>query len=88
VLIYLANDVVQQSKARRKDEFPRAFAGIIAEAMEIGYRGSTPEVQGKMRRVLSVWRERNVFEPAILGEIDHRLDGTIPQQLLLVKEWT
>jgi regulator of Ty1 transposition protein 103 len=75
VLIYLANDVVQQSKARRKDEFPRQFAGIIAEAMEIAYRGTTADIQGKIRRVLSVWRDRSIFEPAILGEIDQRLDS-------------
>ena len=82
MLIYLANDVVQQSKARRKDDFPRQFAGIIAEAMEIAYRGTTPEIQGKIRRVLAVWRDRNIFEPAILGEIDQRLDSSLPQGII------
>lgn len=74
-LVYLANDVVQQSRARKKDEFPRTFAGVIAEAMEIAYRGSTTDVQSKLRRVFNVWRERSVFEPVVLGEIDRRLDG-------------
>lgn len=74
-LVYLANDVVQQSRARRKDEFPRTFAGVIAEAMEIAYRGTTPDVQNKLRRVASVWRERGVFEPPVLAEIDQRLEG-------------
>ena len=73
--MYLANDVVQQSRSRKKDEFPRTFAGVIAEAMEIAYRGSTNDVQAKIRRVFNVWRERSVFEPVILGEIDRRLDG-------------
>lgn len=63
---------------RRKDEFPKAFTTVIPEAMEIAYRGTTPEVQGKIRRVLEVWRQRVVFEPAILGEIDQRLEGTRP----------
>jgi regulator of Ty1 transposition protein 103 len=74
-LVYLANDVVQQSKARRKDEFPRSFAGIIAEAMEIAYRGTPADVQNKLRRVANVWRERRVFEHSVLGEIDQRLEG-------------
>ena len=74
-LVYLANDVVQQSRARRKDEFPRAFAAIIAEAMAIAYRGTTPDVQNKLRRVANVWRERGVFELAVLGEIEQRLEG-------------
>ena len=77
-LIYLANDVVQQSRARKKDEFPRTFGGVIAEAMEIAYKGTTNDVQGKLRRVFNVWRERSVFEPVVLGEIDRRLDGSLP----------
>ena len=80
-LIYLANEVAQQSRARRKDEFPKAFGGVIAEAMATAYRGSTADIQNKLRRVVDVWRTRNVFEPPILAEIDARLDG----KLLLVK---
>src|SRR5208282_5189737 len=74
-LVYLANDVVQQSRARKKDEFPRAFAGIIAEAMEIAYRGTTLDVQNKLRRVANVWRERGVFELAVLADIEQKLEG-------------
>jgi regulator of Ty1 transposition protein 103 len=83
-LIYLANDVVQQSRARKKDEFPKAFTGVITEAMEIAYRGTTSEVQSKIRRVLEVWRQRGVFEPAILGEVDQRLEGTFT----IKRKWT
>jgi CID domain len=67
---------VQQSRARKKDEFRKAFGGIIAEAMQIAYRGTTHDVQSKLRRVLEVWRARNVFEPQTLGEVDQRLDCT------------
>jgi regulator of Ty1 transposition protein 103 len=75
--MYLANEVAQQSRARKKDEFPKAFGGVIAEAMEIAYRGTTGDIQAKLRRVLEVWRSRGVFEPAILSAIDQRLDGTL-----------
>jgi regulator of Ty1 transposition protein 103 len=78
-LIYLANDVAQQSRARKKDEFPRAFGPIIPEAMEIAYRGVTAEVQTRLRRVLDVWRQRGVFPPHVLGEIDQRLEGYFTQ---------
>jgi regulator of Ty1 transposition protein 103 len=80
-LMYLANEVAQQSRARKKDEFPKAFGGVIAEAMEIAYRGSSNDIQGKLRRVLEVWRSRGVFEPPILSAIDQRLDGTPSHQL-------
>jgi regulator of Ty1 transposition protein 103 len=83
-LIYLANEVAQQSRARKKDEFPRAFGGVIAEAMDIAYRGTTADVQGKLRRVLEVWRQRGVFEPAVLGGIDQRLEGIPPSFRLTI----
>jgi len=47
----------------------------MPEAMEIAYRGVTTDVQTKLRRVLDVWRQRGVFAPNVLGEIDQRLDG-------------
>jgi regulator of Ty1 transposition protein 103 len=80
-LVYLANEVAQQSRVRRKDEFPKAFSGVIAEAMEIAYRGTTPDVQNKLRRVIDVWRNRSVFELAVLDQIDQRLDGNISRSM-------
>ena len=79
--MYLANEVAQQSRVRRKDEFPKAFSGVIAEAMETAYRGTTPDVQNKLRRVIDVWRNRSVFELAVLDQIDQRLDGNISHSL-------
>ena len=76
-LIYLANEVVQQSKARQRDEFPIAFSPIIAEATAVAYKGATNEVQNKLRRVIEVWRQRQIFEPSIQEAIEARIDGEI-----------
>ncbi|KAK7708518.1 hypothetical protein SLS64_006620 [Diaporthe eres] len=73
-LIYLANEVTQQSKARHKDDFPLAFAPIIAEAAAVAYKGATPDVQNKVRRVVEVWRDRGVFELPIQSAIETRID--------------
>ncbi|MDI1489019.1 MAG: hypothetical protein OHK93_008296 [Ramalina farinacea] len=73
-LIYLANEVAQQSKARRKDDFLVAFAPIIAEATAIAYRGATNEVQQKLRRVVQVWRARQIFETPIQDAVEARID--------------
>ena len=43
--------------------------------MEIAYRGTTPDVQNKLKRVANVWRERAVFELPVLGEIEQKLEG-------------
>ena len=72
--IYLVNDIVQNARARRRTEFPDAFSPIIAEALQTAYRSSTAEIQTKIRRVVEVWRHRNVFEVPIQDAIENRLD--------------
>jgi regulator of Ty1 transposition protein 103 len=73
-LLYLVNEIVQNSRARRKDDFPNAFSPIMPEAAQTAYRSSTTEVQNKIRRLVEVWRARNVFEVPIQDAIEARLD--------------
>ncbi|KAG0647441.1 hypothetical protein D0Z07_6669 [Hyphodiscus hymeniophilus] len=73
-LIYLANEVAQQSKARRKDDFLIAFSPVIAEATATAYKGAANEVQQKLRRVVEVWRQRQIFEIPIQEAIESRID--------------
>ena len=72
-------EVAQQSKARRKDDFLIAFSPVIAEATATAYKGATNEVQQKLRRVVEVWRARQIFELPIQEAIEARIDGRIPQ---------
>ena len=46
----------------------------MAEAIHTAYRSSPPDIQGKIRRVVEVWRQRNVFETPILEAIEARAD--------------
>ncbi|OAG02728.1 DUF618-domain-containing protein [Paraphaeosphaeria sporulosa] len=73
-LIYLANEIVQQSKIRKKEEFLRAFDPIIVGGSTQAYKGSPPDIQSKMRRVFEVWKSRQVFRPQILEELERGLD--------------
>ncbi|KAI6361688.1 hypothetical protein MCOR25_006431 [Pyricularia grisea] len=73
-LVYLANEVTQQSKARHRDDFVNAFSPIIAEAAAVAYKGASSDVQNKLRRVIDVWKDRNIFEPAIQAAIEARLE--------------
>ena len=68
-------EVAQQSKARRKDDFLIAFSPVIAEATATAYKGATNEVQGKLKRVVEVWRQRQIFEVPIQDAIEARIDG-------------
>ncbi|OGE51563.1 hypothetical protein PENARI_c013G02683 [Penicillium arizonense] len=69
-LIYLANEVAQQSKARGKDDFLIAFSPIVVEATATAYKGNSNDFQQRIRRVVEVWRQRNVFEGPILDAVE------------------
>lgn len=68
------NDIVQNARARKRSEFPDAFSPLLPEAIQTAYRSSPPEIQSKIRRVVEVWRTRNVFETPILQAIEARVD--------------
>lgn len=76
-LIYLANEVAQQSRARRKEDFLIAFSPIIAEATATAYKGASNDIQQKLRRVVEVWRQRAIFEPPIQDAVEARVDGKL-----------
>lgn len=79
-LIYLVNEVAQQSKARKKDDFLNAFSPIMPEASAIAYKGATHEVQNRLRRVFEVWRQRQIFENAIQDAVEARINGMSCEQ--------
>jgi regulator of Ty1 transposition protein 103 len=53
-------------------DFIEAFSPIMAEGIAVAYKGAPSEVQGKIKRVVDVWRDRKVFEDAIQDAIDAR----------------
>lgn len=65
----------QQSRIRQKEDFINAFSPVVAEATAATYKGATSDIQSKLRRVVEVWRDRTIFDPAIQGAIESRLDG-------------
>ena len=52
----------------------------MPEACQTAYRSSPPEIQTKIRRVVEVWKQRNVFEPPIIAAIESRLEETDKQK--------
>ncbi|KAF7547820.1 hypothetical protein G7Z17_g7455 [Cylindrodendrum hubeiense] len=73
-LVYLANEVAQQSKIRHKDDFIIAFAPVVAEAISIAYKGAAADIQSKLKRVVDVWKDRGIFEAPIQAAIDSRIE--------------
>ena len=50
-----------------------AFAPVIADAIASAYKGAPSEVQTKLRRVVEVWHERNIFEGPIQAAVENRI---------------
>ncbi|KAG6014191.1 hypothetical protein E4U54_005694 [Claviceps lovelessii] len=73
-LMYLANEVVQQSRIRHKEDFVIAFSPVVAEATSLAYKGAPADIQAKLRRVVDVWKDRSIFEAPIQKAIEARLD--------------
>ncbi len=73
--VYCYTEVAQQSKARRKDDFLIAFSPVIAEATATAYKGANTEIQQKLKRVVEVWRQRQIFEMPIQEAIEARIEG-------------
>lgn len=76
-LIYLANEVVQQSRAKKRDEFISAFANIIPGALGSAYKQCSNEIRAKIKRVVEVWRQRSIFTEGVLYKIEGQLHGML-----------
>ena len=68
-------ELAQQSKIRNRLEFIEAFSPVMAEAIALAYKGAPSEIQTKIKRVVDVWRDRQVFEQAIQDAVDGRIAG-------------
>lgn len=44
--------------------------------MATAYKGASNDIQTKLRRVVEVWRQRNIFEQGIQEAVESRVDGT------------
>lgn len=74
----LSTEVTQQSKARHKEDFLNAFSPFVADATSVAYKGAPADVQGKLRRVVDVWKERGIFDKEVMQDLYNRLTGEHP----------
>ncbi|RVE66548.1 hypothetical protein OJAV_G00108230 [Oryzias javanicus] len=72
--LYLANDVIQNSK-KKGPEFTLDFAPVIVDAFKHVYREGDEGCKKQLGRVLSIWQERAVYEPNLLDQLSQVLYG-------------
>ncbi|KAI7798850.1 hypothetical protein IRJ41_015899, partial [Triplophysa rosa] len=71
-LLYLANDVIQNSK-RKGPEFTQDFAPVIVDAFKHVSSQGDEGCKKQLGRVLSIWQERAVYENEVLGKLSEVL---------------
>ncbi|KAI9179293.1 hypothetical protein H9P43_005956 [Blastocladiella emersonii ATCC 22665] len=83
--LYLANDVVQNSRRRGDTEFLAAFQEQILMVTCYVFDQSTPERRIKVIRIIHIWRERNIFAPELINKMFEdiiRCDPSIRPEIL------
>ncbi|SCU88418.1 LAFA_0E12574g1_1 [Lachancea sp. 'fantastica'] len=74
--IYLANDVVQQAKHKRVSEVGTAFGEIMPGTLSRVYPELSTEMRQKVRRVVDIWKQRQVFTDSVLKKVYAQLKDT------------
>jgi len=72
-LLYLANDVVQNSK-KKGPEFNRDFRPVLTEAFRDSFKDADDKMRGSLDRLLAVWLERGVYEEELLDKIRRHMN--------------
>jgi len=68
LLLYLANDILQESR-KRGNEFINEFMAVIGDAVIMTYRTNPEPIRTKLMRLLDIWVQRTVFSGAFVNGI-------------------
>lgn len=68
-LLYLCNDVVQQARHKRKQEFIDEFAAVLPGVLTKIYASLDPTIQPKVDRLIGVWEQRHVFSALAISDL-------------------
>jgi len=49
---------------------------VLPDSIEHAYRHATADVQNKIKRVVNIWEEREVFDKDFLSELRKRFTGS------------
>lgn len=73
VFMYLANDVIQNSK-KKGPEFGTSFASVLPKAFkDISHKCSDEKTFNSLTRILNIWGERGVYDSAKIREYTSNL---------------
>lgn len=73
-LLYLCNDVVQNSK-KSAPEYTDYFARVLPKVFEV-FRDASPKEKSKVDRVLGIWKERRSFDADLCADLSNYLGSS------------
>lgn len=82
--VYLVNHVVQQGKSQGIKQFQDSFSKILLQTLPIVYSQFPSDLQGKLKRVINIWKQRKVFDKSYLGQIESKLKDIVPQNSVTI----
>lgn len=68
-LIYVANEVLQNSKRNRGNKFLEAFSPVLGQSLIFVCQHSDAPVVEKIRRTVKIWGDRRVFSVRYVNEL-------------------
>ena len=68
-LLYVANEVLQNSKRNRGNKFLEAFSPVLGQSLIFVCGKSEPSVVESIRRTVKIWAERRVFSIRYVNEL-------------------
>ena len=68
-LLYVANEVLQNSKRNRGNKFLEAFSPVLGQSLVYICGRSTPELVENIRRTVKIWADRRVFSIRYVNDL-------------------
>ncbi|EEB05434.1 RNA polymerase II transcription termination factor [Schizosaccharomyces japonicus yFS275] len=70
LLLYLLNEVVQQSRVKKRTEYIDAVAPFVVASVSSAYHSVPSATKTKIKYVYDIWCQRNIFSKDILNEMN------------------
>jgi regulator of Ty1 transposition protein 103 len=74
-LLYLANHVLQEGRKKGR-EYMDEFARVLPKAMRALFKGGDEKTKKSIARLISLWSERNVFNPVNIKQMRDAVGGS------------
>ncbi|CDK24218.1 unnamed protein product [Kuraishia capsulata CBS 1993] len=85
-LFYLANEVIQQSRAHRRTEFLMYFSEFLPPVLEEVFQSLNAKDQARFKKVIGVWKERAIFSDRIFKNLYGAIEGGNPSAVSIVEK--